>query len=133
MDNNTMTLGQKKLLAARMPEAKKFWTEVLDGIQPSIFLKDNYSEVENTAPIIVKKIVLEKSMITCLLKIYDNSELGNIIASAVVGVCNIYSGEMKTDCLLRYVSLNEKLDIPLLVSASEDYTPINLIDRKSVV
>ena len=50
MDNNTMTLGQKKLLAARMPEAKKFWIEVLDGIQPSIFLKDNYSEVENTAP-----------------------------------------------------------------------------------
>lgn len=129
MDNNTMTLGQKKLLAARMPEAKKFWTEVLDGIQPSIFLKDKYSEVENTAPIIVKKIVLEKSMITCLLKIYDNSELGNIIASAVVGVCNIYSGEMKTDCLLRYVSLNEKLDIPLLVSASEDYTPINLINE----
>ena len=68
-------------------------------------------------------------MITCLLKIYDNSELGNIIASAVVGVCNIYSGEMKTDCLLRYVSLNEKLDIPLLVSASEDYTPINLINE----
>ena len=58
-----MTLGQKKLLAARMPEAKKFWTEVLDGIQPSIFLKDNYSEVENTAPIIVKREIYDYMLI----------------------------------------------------------------------
>lgn len=129
MDNKIMTIGQKKLIAARMPEAKKFWNEVLYGIKPSIFLKDNYSETGNEKQYISRKLILEKSMINSLIKLYENVKLGNIIVAAVVGLYNIYFDGMKSDFLLRYVSLEEKLDIPLLVGASEDYTPINLINE----
>lgn len=132
MINKSKTKGQKKILAATMPKANKFWKNKLEGAIPTKLLPDfhNVNE-ESEVKYHLASLKIENELCKKLIKAFKTEEdkIDNIFAGAVISyIFTSYNG-VNEDILLQYNSNINNVEVPLRIFLDEDATAENLFNN----
>lgn len=128
------TIGQKKMLAATMPEASQFWEKELNNAIPSTYSTDFYrSNVKDyNANYFSKSIKIDLDI---RKKLVDNfcvkdNELCELFASSVFALLYINYNGLAHDFLVNYKakSYNQYLKVPLRMQIDENSTLLSLFN-----
>lgn len=103
---NKQTIGQKKILAASMPEAKKFWELELKEIIPSSYMKDFYDvdELYVERSYLSSSKTLGKDVYKKFLKTYNLTEvkLPEVLMALIAAFLYINKNGIEEDFTFNY-------------------------------
>ncbi|UYY98651.1 amino acid adenylation domain-containing protein [Peribacillus frigoritolerans] len=128
------TIGQKKMLAATMPEASQFWEKELNNAIPSTYSTDFYrSNVKDyNANYFSKSIKVDSDIRKKLVDSFcvKDNELCELFASSVFALLYINYNGLAHDFLVNYnaKSYNQYLKVPLRMQIDENSTLLSLFN-----
>ncbi|PFZ10489.1 hypothetical protein COL60_10310 [Bacillus pseudomycoides] len=126
------TIGQKKMIAAAMPEAEQFWVKKLKDAVPSMYSTDFYhvNKENDDVDYFSQSIKIAPSMYKDLLNTFciEKEEIGDIFASSVFALLYIHYNGLSKDFLIDYTSITHNLrsPIPLRVNIEENSSLVSL-------
>ncbi|MDQ0195348.1 non-ribosomal peptide synthetase [Paenibacillus wynnii] len=129
------TLGQKKILAASMPESAEFWAKEMDHAIPSVYQTDFYRYGETNADpnYFSASIKLPFDLREKITAVYatENTGLSEVFASSVLALLYIAYNGVAQDLMVNYSDLRPKqsLQVPLRIQMNEDCTFLSLFNR----
>ncbi len=126
MVNKGMTKGQKKILAATMPTADKYWRKQLEGAIPTKLLPDFYNlNNKCEADYHSASVKIDFKLCEKLIKTFGttNNNIDNIFAMSIISlIFTAYNG-VNEDILVQYNSnINNSLKVPLRVITDKNMT-----------
>lgn len=124
------TIGQKKILAATMPEANQFWNKKLEGSIPLSFLtdfrKDNDSRRVNYHSVSKN---IDSNLCGLLMKKFNTSNIDNIFAMSIVAYIFYSYNGINEDVLIQYNSQINAVNVPLRVLLKDSVTQFMIFNN----